>query len=136
MTDKVTAMDTSLSRTTTVVPPTTKSCEARRKKRKKTIKHNKDGEDTVAQMSTQINPQSVASETGGSTDILLGISGMERWEELGTPQPVIRALHELGFTQPTAIQREAIPLTVKEQCDIIGAAETVSVCVCVCVVVL
>lgn len=48
------------------------------------------------------------------------------WESLHTPSPVVRALQELGFTTPTAIQREAIPPAIVEGCDIIGAAETVS----------
>jgi len=48
------------------------------------------------------------------------------WESLHTPPPVIRVLQELGFTTPTAIQREAIPPAIVEGCDIIGAAETVS----------
>lgn len=50
----------------------------------------------------------------------------EEWKSLHTPPPVVRALLELGFTTPTAIQREAIPPAIVEGCDIIGAAETVS----------
>ena len=48
------------------------------------------------------------------------------WESLHTPPPVVRALQELGFTTPTAIQREAIPPAIVAGCDIIGASETVS----------
>lgn len=54
------------------------------------------------------------------------IEGMEQWLELGTPTAVVRALRELGFVTPTAIQRRAIPAAMRRCCDIIGAAETVS----------
>ena len=57
---------------------------------------------------------------GGAAADVLG-----QWESLHTPPPVARALRELGFTTPTAIQREAIPPAIVEECDIIGAAETV-----------
>ena len=48
------------------------------------------------------------------------------WEALHTPPQVVRALQALGFTAPTAIQREAIPPAIVEGCDVVGAAETVS----------
>ena len=54
-----------------------------------------------------------------------GADVLGEWESLHTPPPVARALRELGFTTPTAIQREAIPPAIVEKCDIIGAAETV-----------
>ena len=54
------------------------------------------------------------------------VSGMEQWQQLGTPPTVIRALKELGFTSPTPIQLEAIPAAMRSGCDVIGAAETVS----------
>lgn len=54
-----------------------------------------------------------------------GADVLGQWESLHTPLPVACALRELGFTTPTAIQREAIPPAIVEKCDIIGAAETV-----------
>ena len=54
------------------------------------------------------------------------ISGMEEWYQLQTPPAVVRALSELGFRTPTEIQRRAIPPAIEEQCNVIGAAETVS----------
>ena len=50
---------------------------------------------------------------------------MKEWVELGVPHPLIWALHDLKFYQPTEIQRRAIPLVAKGDNDIIGAAETV-----------
>ena len=54
------------------------------------------------------------------------VVGMEAWQELGVPLPIIRALKELGFTLPTEIQRQAIPVAMDTDRDVIGAAETVS----------
>lgn len=51
----------------------------------------------------------------------------EQWTQLGVPGPVIRALLEQGIRIPTEIQRRAIAAALREQCDIIGAAETVRV---------
>ena len=54
------------------------------------------------------------------------VEGMEAWQEMGVPLPIIRAMKELGFTSPTEIQRRAIPVAMDTNRDIIGAAETVS----------
>ena len=54
------------------------------------------------------------------------VVGMEAWQELGVPLPIIRALKELGFMLPTEIQRQAIPVAMDTDRDVIGAAETVS----------
>lgn len=51
---------------------------------------------------------------------------MEAWHNLHVPVPIIRALSELGFTVPTDIQRQAIPVAMEGSRDVIGAAETVS----------
>ena len=54
------------------------------------------------------------------------VMGMEAWQDMGVPLPIIRALKELGFTMPTEIQRRAIPVAMDTTRDVIGAAETVS----------
>lgn len=46
------------------------------------------------------------------------------WEALFVPHPVMEALAELGFSQPTEIQRLVLPAAIKGRMDIIGAAET------------
>ena len=53
---------------------------------------------------------------------------MSKWEELGAPAPVVMALRDLKFSEPTAIQSSSIPPALVEGKDIIGAAETVCVC--------
>ena len=50
---------------------------------------------------------------------------MEAWHQLCVPVPIIRALSELGFTAPTDIQQQAIPIAMVGSRDVIGAAETV-----------
>ena len=51
---------------------------------------------------------------------------LEEWNVLGLPSQIMKALADLNFLKPTEIQRQAIPLAMRSQCDIIGAAETVS----------
>ena len=66
----------------------------------------------------------VATPTEEDDDVVLE-QEMKEWVELGVPRPLIRALHDLQFHQPTEIQRRAIPLVAEGDSDIIGAAETV-----------
>ncbi|KAG8272341.1 ATP-dependent RNA helicase ddx24 [Homalodisca vitripennis] len=46
------------------------------------------------------------------------------WSSLFVPAPVVKALMELGFKEPTEIQRLSIPPAIKGRRDILGAAET------------
>jgi ATP-dependent RNA helicase RhlE len=46
-----------------------------------------------------------------------------RFEDLGVIDPILRALHEKGYTEPTPIQEQAIPLVLKRK-DILGCAQT------------
>lgn len=46
------------------------------------------------------------------------------WKELFVPEPVLDALRDLGFKEPTPIQRQTLPAAIKGRRDIIGAAET------------
>ena len=43
--------------------------------------------------------------------------------ELGLKGPVLDAVHDAGYTTPTPIQAEAIPLALKGR-DIMGLAQT------------
>lgn len=49
---------------------------------------------------------------------------MTKFSELGLSAPLVQALDEMGFTAPTEIQQEAIPLLTGEPCDFIGLAQT------------
>ncbi|XP_068227040.1 ATP-dependent RNA helicase DDX24 isoform X2 [Palaemon carinicauda] len=49
---------------------------------------------------------------------------MSAWDSLFVPEEVLKALSELGFSNPTEIQRLVLPAAIKGRMDIIGAAET------------
>ena len=53
------------------------------------------------------------------------VEGMEAWQAIGVSLSVIRGLKDCGFKEPTPVQAQAIPVTLKSSGDIVGAAETV-----------
>lgn len=50
-------------------------------------------------------------------------SMIERFEDLHISEPILRALNDMGFEEPTPIQKEAIPVAM-EGLDMIGQAQT------------
>lgn len=48
---------------------------------------------------------------------------LERFEELNISMPILKALNDMGFEEPTPIQREAVPVAMTGQ-DLIGQAQT------------
>ena len=57
----------------------------------------------------------------------LDVDVENEWMFLGVHVSIGKQLLDLGFKDPTTIQREAIPLAIQGRMDIIGAAETVSI---------
>lgn len=51
---------------------------------------------------------------------------MKAWEGLELDPKILECLAEIGFEEPTPIQRECLPSAVRDRRDIIGAAQTVS----------
>ncbi|MFL5741066.1 MAG: DEAD/DEAH box helicase, partial [Flavisolibacter sp.] len=49
---------------------------------------------------------------------------MATFEELGLQENLLKAVGELGFTQPTPIQEKAIPVLLSGTKDLIGLAQT------------
>ena len=49
---------------------------------------------------------------------------MSTFEELGLQEKLLKAVDELGFTQPTPIQQKAIPVLLSGTKDLIGLAQT------------
>lgn len=47
------------------------------------------------------------------------------WQPFLVPDPVLKALTDLGFTTPTTIQRLTLLSAIRDRKDIVGAAETV-----------
>ncbi|XP_071601814.1 ATP-dependent RNA helicase DDX24 [Heliangelus exortis] len=56
-----------------------------------------------------------------STDHKADVSA---WKDLFVPEPVLRALSYLGFSAPTPIQALALPSAIRDNMDVLGAAET------------
>ena len=48
---------------------------------------------------------------------------LEKFEELQISEPILRALNDMGFEEPTPIQKEAIPVAMSGL-DMIGQAQT------------
>ncbi|KAG6930688.1 DEAD-box helicase 24 [Chelydra serpentina] len=46
------------------------------------------------------------------------------WKDLVVPKPVLQALSCLGFSAPTPIQALALPSAIRDNMDVLGAAET------------
>lgn len=46
------------------------------------------------------------------------------FNDFNISQTQLRAIEELGFTKPSDIQREAIPLLLEKECDFVGQAQT------------
>ncbi|EEC06200.1 RNA helicase, putative, partial [Ixodes scapularis] len=49
---------------------------------------------------------------------------MSAWLNCYVPEPVLKALAELNFTQPTPIQAQTLPSAIRDHMDVMGAAET------------
>ena len=49
---------------------------------------------------------------------------MKKFEELNLNSDIIKGIAELGFTEPTPIQQEAIPQLLEGGRDLIGLAKT------------
>ncbi|PWN40384.1 putative U5 snRNP 100 kd protein [Ceraceosorus guamensis] len=48
---------------------------------------------------------------------------LRKWEESSIPGPILRAVAEIGYAEPSPIQRQAIPIGLQNR-DLIGIAET------------
>ena len=108
------------------------SCErkkdsSRKRKRKRHLMTQRSGkrQKISHKLSSSCDVDPVATPT--EVDDVILEREMKEWVELGVPCPLMRALHDLKFHQPTEIQRRAIPLAAKGDNDLIGAAETVSI---------
>jgi ATP-dependent RNA helicase DeaD len=49
---------------------------------------------------------------------------MSTFEALGLKEPILQSIAELGFTQPTPIQEQAIPILISGTTDFVGLAQT------------
>ncbi|MFN4234974.1 MAG: DEAD/DEAH box helicase [Bacteroidia bacterium] len=49
---------------------------------------------------------------------------MNEFETLGLAEPILRAVKDLGFSTPTPIQQQAIPILLNGDTDLVGLAQT------------
>ncbi|XP_065541611.1 ATP-dependent RNA helicase DDX24 [Lathamus discolor] len=98
--------------------------DAPKKKKKKKVAKNKASQAQEALPSVP-TPKKVKNWTtevlSASTDRKADVSA---WKDLFVPEPVLRALSYLGFSAPTPIQALALPSAIRDNMDVLGAAET------------
>ncbi|XP_039432166.1 ATP-dependent RNA helicase DDX24 [Culex pipiens pallens] len=70
--------------------------------------------------SKQCNGQVETSQEGGT----YSSADYFKWTELGVSEPIVRALADKGFRQPTEIQTLSLPAAILGKRDLLGAAET------------
>ncbi|KAF2986246.1 hypothetical protein EK904_009774, partial [Melospiza melodia maxima] len=105
----------------------TESMPSRRdtpKKKKKKVPKNKDfqAQEAVPSVATSKKVKNWTTEVlSASADQKADVSA---WKDLFVPEPVLQALSSLGFSAPTPIQALALPSAIRDNMDVLGAAET------------
>jgi ATP-dependent RNA helicase DDX24/MAK5 len=85
------------------------------------VKTGKTGKDKKAQVETAEIPSTAIQHDAVAEHERLDMS---EWDALHLHPKIVDALALLNFTQPTEIQKRALPLAIGKRRDIIGAAET------------
>ncbi|KAM0923285.1 hypothetical protein ACQ4PT_005603 [Festuca glaucescens] len=96
-----------------------------RKKRKVNDDKDSDSKDDVADDIME-DAQDVGENTeqDNNDELKLGKAELYVWLELRLHPLLIKAMHRLGFKEPTPIQKACIPAGAHQGKDVIGAAET------------
>ncbi|NXD82798.1 DDX24 helicase, partial [Halcyon senegalensis] len=92
--------------------------------KKKKVAKNKDsqGQEALTPVPTSKKIKNWTTEVlSASTDHKADVSA---WKDLFVPEPVLQALSYLGFSAPTPIQALALPSAIRDNMDVLGAAET------------
>ena len=103
-------------------PPTKEKLSGREERKRK---RRRGGETEKKKIKTSESGPNGSKMEIDDSGMGTAVTGMEAWGEMGLPLPIIRGLKDLGFTSPTEIQRQAIPVAMDTNRDVIGAAETV-----------
>lgn len=106
------------------VAESTSSTKGAPKKKKKKAAKNKgsQAEEALPSMTTSKKVKNWTTEVlSASTDHKADVSA---WKDLFVPEPVLQALSYLGFSAPTPIQALALPSAIRDNMDVLGAAET------------
>ncbi|NXD94438.1 DDX24 helicase, partial [Chaetorhynchus papuensis] len=102
----------------------TESMSSRKDTPKKKKKKNKasQAQEALPSVSTSKKAKNWTTEVlSASTDQKADVSA---WKDLFVPEPVLQALSFLGFSAPTPIQALALPSAIRDNMDVLGAAET------------
>ncbi|XP_009465747.1 PREDICTED: ATP-dependent RNA helicase DDX24 [Nipponia nippon] len=92
--------------------------------KKKKVPKNKtsQGQEALPSVTTSKKVKNWTTEVlSASADHKADVSA---WKDLFVPEPVLRALSYLGFSAPTPIQALALPSAIRDNMDVLGAAET------------
>ncbi|NXF73408.1 DDX24 helicase, partial [Sclerurus mexicanus] len=94
------------------------------KKKKKKVAKNK-----ASQAQGALPPKATSKKGKNWTTEVLSASADQKadvsaWKDLFVPEPVLQALSYLGFSAPTPIQALALPSAIRDNMDVLGAAET------------
>ncbi|XP_068254570.1 ATP-dependent RNA helicase DDX24 [Nyctibius grandis] len=106
------------------VAESTSSAKDASKKKKKKVAKNKvyQTEEALPSVMTSKRVKNWTTEVlSASTDHKADVSA---WKDLFVPEPVLQALSYLGFSAPTPIQALALPSAIRDNMDVLGAAET------------
>lgn len=102
---------------------------AKKKKRKRKRDGKPAGARTAQEFKTAL-PHEDDRSNEAQDDTFPGVQKKPRCEDMSAwlncyvPEPVLRALAELKFTEPTEIQAQTLPAAIRDHMDIMGAAET------------
>lgn len=106
------------------IAESTSSTKSAVKKKKKKVDKNKTSQDQEALPSVTTSKKI----KNWSTEVLSASSDhkadVSAWKDLFVPKPVLKALSYLGFSAPTPIQALALPSAIRDNMDVLGAAET------------
>ncbi|KAM8807666.1 ATP-dependent RNA helicase DDX24 [Eudromia elegans] len=96
---------------------------ALKKKKKKRVKQK------APQLQESLSSVTTSKKVKNWTTKVLSASAdhkadVSAWKDLFVPGPVLQALSYLGFSAPTPIQALALPSAIRDNMDILGAAET------------
>ncbi|KAI5636195.1 DEAD/DEAH box helicase domain-containing protein [Phthorimaea operculella] len=96
---------------------------AKQKKLKRAEKAKKNGEyDSIVETKKK-KPSKLGADIS-QKECNLTPEDMLTWAEFQLPEPILKAMAELGFKQPTKIQQLSLPAAIHGRRDILGAAET------------
>ncbi|KQK93186.1 ATP-dependent RNA helicase DDX24 [Amazona aestiva] len=105
------------------VADSTSSAKDAPKKKKKVAKNKaSQAQEALLSVHTSKKVKNWTTEVlSASTDRKADVSA---WKDLFVPEPVLRALSYLGFSAPTPIQALSLPSAIRDNMDVLGAAET------------